>query len=206
MVIKLIIFDIGGVLSTDSSKKKDPFFITALKYGLPKDDLDKIFFKYFDEYHSKKTLSQYNFWKNVLTDLGEKVSSKKINDTISLFEKGVLCDISKDMLKLLQSLSRKYKLVLLSNSWRDMDASVFSSKYLRYFDRICLTHLNSKKKPLREAYVDAISGFDVLPSECVFVDDKIKNIEGANNVGINGVVYKNINNLKIKLKELGVIF
>jgi HAD superfamily hydrolase (TIGR01509 family) len=201
---KLIIFDIGGVLSPGENSE-DPFVIICSKYKISRDEFDKIFYKYFNDYHFNRTLSQYNFWKNVLTELNQKISDREIEEIINLFNNNVLSDVSTKMLKLLKDLCCKYKLVLLSNSFRDMDKSIFSSNYIRYFDRICLTHLNSKKKPLKEAYLESIFGFNVKPGECLIIDDKLRNIDGAKEAGIDGILFKDFENLIKELKKQEIL-
>lgn len=203
MSIKLIIFDVGGVMSSEK-RKMDPFLHVAQKYGIDREKLDVIFYKYFNDYHFNKTLSQYNFWKCVLGELNKNVFEEEIEETIKLFNENVLCDASKNVLMLLKTLSHKYKLVLLSNSFRDMDKAIFSSNYIKYFDRICLTHLNSKKKPLEEAYLESIEGFGFKPEECLLVDDKLRNVHGAEKVGMKGIVYTTFADLMIELKKRGV--
>ena len=40
-----------------------------------------------------------------------------------------------------------------------------------------------------------------MPDECVFIDDCLQNIKGANAVGIHGIHFKDINQVKVDLKN-----
>jgi epoxide hydrolase-like predicted phosphatase len=201
--IKAIIFDIGGVLSPKEGKV-EPYSFIAKKYGITKEDLERVFYTYFEDYHFNKKLSQYKFWKKTLQELNKNVSDEEIEETIELFNKNMITSPSKKMINLLKSLSEKYYLLLLSNSVRDMDKQIFSSSYIRYFDRMGLSHFNSKKKPLPESYLDIIKGLDLLPEECLFIDDKKINIEGAEKVGMRGIVYTSLSQLIDELKILKI--
>ena len=45
---------------------------------------------------------------------------------------------------------------------------------------------------------------DAKPEECVFIDDRVENIEGARKLGIHGIVFENKEQLKKDLEKLGV--
>lgn len=49
-----------------------------------------------------------------------------------------------------------------------------------------------------------IKKFEVLPEETVFIDDKIRNIIPAKEMGINTVHFKNYKNLVEELKKVGI--
>ena len=57
-------------------------------------------------------------------------------------------------------------------------------------------------KPNKDIYESFLNKFDVKAAECVFIDDKPENIEGCKTVGMNGIVFKNSNQLKQELDKL----
>lgn len=60
-------------------------------------------------------------------------------------------------------------------------------------------------KPEREIYELMCSTFGLVPEECVFIDDATINIEGAERVGIHGIVFHgDSKETREKLKALGV--
>lgn len=174
------------------------------KYGTDGEAVQQAFYKYFDDYHFNKTLSQYNFWKSVLSELTSEVSEEEVNYVYDLFNHKMLTKLNEGMLDLIKTLSPHYKLVLLSNSFRDMDKLIFSSEFIKYFDRICLSHLNSYKKPNKKAFLPLFEDFDVDPNECLFIDDQLRHVEGAQKLGVKGIVYKNTENLIKELKKLKI--
>ena len=99
-----------------------------------------------------------------------------------------------------------YGLYLLSN------ASVRHPEYwpklpvAEYFgDRLLISAFINHIKPEKEYFETALSKFDLIPSECIFIDDSPLNVEAAINAGINGIVFhQDAEHLRKKLKEFGV--
>ncbi len=55
-------------------------------------------------------------------------------------------------------------------------------------------------KPQREIYEFLLNKYSLKAEECVFFDDRAVNIEGAERVGIHGILFKNIHQAKADLK------
>ena len=55
------------------------------------------------------------------------------------------------------------------------------------------------RKPFPEIYKLSLKNLGVLPEEAIFIDDRQKNIDGAEAVGIKSILYKDLNDLKLKL-------
>ncbi|XP_074272416.1 flavin mononucleotide hydrolase 1, chloroplatic-like [Silene latifolia] len=61
-----------------------------------------------------------------------------------------------------------------------------------------------KQKPDPEFYSEVLSVLDVEPGSCIFIDDRMKNIEGAVNAGMIGLQFKDADVLRSELLSLGV--
>jgi HAD superfamily hydrolase (TIGR01509 family) len=200
---KLIIFDLGGVITLPNNPQ-DPFENASKKFRIAKDEFEKYFYVNFEDYHFKQVLSQYNFWKKTLNLIKNQVNEDEIDWVINEFNKNSVNDYNPKMVLLIKKLSENYKLVLLSNSSREMDSSLYSSKVIRYFDKICLSHINSEKKPNKRAYLSIIENFRVSPKETLFIDDKKKNVDGALSLGIDSILFENYDNLVEELKKFHI--
>lgn len=74
-----------------------------------------------------------------------------------------------------------------------------------YFDGTLISADVKLVKPEREIYELMCRTFDLKADECVFIDDATINIEGAERVGIHGIVFHgDTEETREKLKELGV--
>ncbi|MBT8207280.1 MAG: HAD family phosphatase [Acidimicrobiia bacterium] len=60
------------------------------------------------------------------------------------------------------------------------------------------------KKPDARIYEMALELTQSDPSQCVFVDDRAINLECANTLGINGILFENPTRLRYDLQALGV--
>ena len=57
-------------------------------------------------------------------------------------------------------------------------------------------------KPNREIYEVLLNKYSLDPQECVFLDDRVANIQGAEQLGIKGIIVKNYDQARQDLKKL----
>ncbi len=106
---------------------------------------------------------------------------------------------------LLQSLSENYKLGLLSNASSDYLRPILEKHdYERLFDVVVISGETGLIKPSPEAFWDVLSKLSAHPEETIFIDDAHHNIAAANKLGITGVLYSSLPQLKVDLAALGV--
>jgi len=138
-------------------------------------------------YHSLKNI--YNFthdieefkkiWCSVFTDLTE------------------LVDFAKE-------LKEDYKVYILSNT----DIWHFKSIWkqfpeLHFFENnLMLSYELNAVKPKEEIFQKALRIYDIKPEECLFIDDKPENINGAKMIGIDGIIYTNAEDTINKIKKM----
>jgi FMN phosphatase YigB (HAD superfamily) len=58
-------------------------------------------------------------------------------------------------------------------------------------------------KPDPLIYEHCLRGLDVAPSEALFIDDRLVNIESARKIGIHGIQFKSTAQLRIELEAAG---
>ncbi|WJX77434.1 Flavin mononucleotide hydrolase 1, chloroplatic [Trifolium repens] len=75
------------------------------------------------------------------------------------------------------------------------------SKYLSWTFCSCAL---GKRKPDTEFYTEVVRHLEVDPSYCIFIDDRLKNVEAAIEVGIKGVHFKNVDLLRKELSLMGI--
>ncbi len=82
-----------------------------------------------------------------------------------------------------------YKLAILSNELDLFYGAAFRQKlpFLAAFDLIVDATYTGILKPDRKSYAAITEGLGVVPIDCVFVDDQLKNIKGAQEFGMNTV-------------------
>lgn len=179
-MIKAIIFDCFGVLYTDPGLG---FYEREVKdfARLRRDilDIDKQFdYGIISDVEHDKLISEltglsYDFvHENVR---GEHVRNQRL-------------------LEYSQKLRLQYKVGMLSNIGTNGMWSFFSKEECRqYFDSVLLSSDVGIVKPSREIYEIIAERLGVAPNECVMVDDRQANIDGAYSAGMQGVLFETTN-------------
>ena len=109
---------------------------------------------------------------------------------------------------LVPRLKGRYRLVLGSNT-NAIHARRFLAQFadvLRHFDALVLSYEIGTRKPDVEFFLHCQRLANAKPSECVFVDDLMPNIDGARAIGLHGIVYRPNDDLAGRLRALGVEF
>ncbi|KAF7805266.1 flavin mononucleotide hydrolase 1, chloroplatic [Senna tora] len=75
------------------------------------------------------------------------------------------------------------------------------SKYLSWTFCSCTS---GKRKPDPDFYIEVLRHLNVDPPNCIFMDDRMKNVEAAIEVGIRGIHFKNANALREELSLMGI--
>lgn len=112
---------------------------------------------------------------------------------------------NEDMVALVRELRREYKVALLSNVGQGVMNELFSpAEQKELFDTVVLSSDVGMVKPHPEIYEYAVRQLELLPEECVMIDDLPVNIEGAERVGMIGIVYTATPQLRQALARHGV--
>lgn len=69
----------------------------------------------------------------------------------------------------------------------------------RWVDWRFVSHKTGHRKPEARAYLNAAQSLAVSPQQCLFVDDRDKNVEGARAVGMRAVRFHNAAQLRAEL-------
>ena len=73
--------------------------------------------------------------------------------------------------------------------------------FWQYFDGGVFSFQEKLIKPDRRIYEVLLDRYDLEPGRCIFLDDVPKNIEGAKEVGMHGIVFEEIGQVKRELEE-----
>jgi len=101
--------------------------------------------------------------------------------------------------------SGKYKLYALTN-W---SAELFPHakerfEFLKWFDGIVVSGEEKLRKPSPEFYELLLDRYHLAPSETIFIDDSLRNIKGAEVIGITTIHFHNAIQLRRELENFGI--
>lgn len=193
-MIKTIIFDLGGVVITlspdqavsrfeqlgldDARQQMDSYTQTGIFGDLESGRIDAETFRRLlsQKVGHPVTMAQCNYaWQGYA---GE-VPRRNLDNLVRLRREG-------------------YRLVLLSNTnpcmmeWVDsqrFDGRGHSIRY--YFDALYLSYEMKVMKPDEAFFLRVLEHEQVLPHECLFIDDGPRNVEAAASIGMNTLCPKN---------------
>jgi 2-haloacid dehalogenase len=113
-----------------------------------------------------------------------------------------------ETVEILRSLkeTKKYKMYALTN-WSAETFPVALERYdfLHWFDGIVMSGEERTRKPFPEIYQILLDRFKVTCSEAVFIDDSLRNVEGAGAMGIAGIHFQSPRQLLQDLRQLQIV-
>jgi len=200
-MIEVIVFDLGGVIVNVNFKS--PLGKLFDNSGAESNRFkDKPNFSKLLQRYDMGIISAGDFHEKIIDHLDIELSFDEFirasNDAIEAGDDGI-----DDIVK---SLSKKYKLAILSNT-NPVHYEYIKEKYsiIELFDHILLSYEMGTVKPDAAAYEKLIKTTSVLPSQHLFIDDRIENICAAKEIGMDGIHYISIENLRMELKNRGII-
>lgn len=76
-----------------------------------------------------------------------------------------------------------------------------SMLFLPYMDGVMFSYMCHAIKPEKEIFENLLNKYDLKAEECVFIDDRAENIEGAERVGFVGIQFKSYEQAKESLDK-----
>lgn len=96
----------------------------------------------------------------------------------------------------------EHRLLALTNwSHETFPVALERYEFLHWFEGIVVSGEEKTRKPFSDIYEILLDRYAVTPEEAVFIDDSLKNVEGAEAVGINGIHFQSPAQLRQTLRE-----
>lgn len=196
--IKNIIFDLGGVLIDwnpeyvylevfGGDRKKMQWFFDEIctmdwnenqdaGYPLQQATEDRV-----------KMFPQYEEWIRMYYGRWEEMLGDSIEDTVE-----VLNQLFKNP---------DYRVAALTNwSTETFPVALERFEFLHRFEGIVVSGAENTRKPFADIYQLTLDRFDFKAEESLFIDDNLRNVEAASNMGIHTIHFKNPKELKLNLE------
>jgi putative hydrolase of the HAD superfamily len=187
--IKNIIFDLGGIfLNIDFSKTEKAFA-----------DLGVQFNDFYSQHHASELfelletgkISPEEFHDSFVEETGLHLSYEELKNAWT----ALLVDFPIERLQWLQEIGKRYKIFLFSNTNKihyDVFTEMFHEQtgfkdFNKLFVKTYYSHEMGLRKPYPESYLYILNEQQLRPEETLFIDDTLKNIEGAKQVGLQTI-------------------
>ena len=202
-MIKDIVFDFGGVLTTIDTERALQRFRDL---GVEEPE------QYINSYCQKGPFFELEngdidaeeFCRRLGQICNREITFKQAKEAWL----GFLVEIHTTLLEHLQTLRGSYRLSVLSNtnpfiqSWAlTKDFTPVGKSLADYFDMLFFSYRMHCSKPSREIYCKMLANGGMRAEETLFVDDSTKNIEAAREVGIRTLLVENGEDWREKLSN-----
>lgn len=102
--------------------------------------------------------------------------------------------------------SKKFRLYALTNwSAETFPWALENFEFLHWFEGIVVSGVEKTRKPFPEFYQILFDRHKIDPANAIFIDDNIKNIKGAETVGLPAIHFKDPAQLRIMMEEMGIL-
>jgi len=198
-MIKTIIFDLAEVLLTgmkDIERLLEPILnipAETIEKQLHNSDLKNLF---------NGKISEDDYWNKMIVGNNWSVDAKLLKETVRTNFQEI--DGTRNIVKKLKK--SDYNLGLLSvhtREWIDYCEEKFI--YHNLFNVVMYSFEVAISKPYIGAYQLLLTKMNASPSETLFIDDSLENVNSAKQLGINSVQFHNAIQLKRELTDLNVL-
>jgi 2-haloacid dehalogenase len=111
-----------------------------------------------------------------------------------------------ETVEILHKLKEKFKIYGLTNwSAETFPVALKRFDFFQLFDGIVVSGDEKLIKPDKEIFYLLLKRYNLRATNCVFIDDNIKNIESAANIGFHTIHFKSAEDLKQKLSAMNII-
>jgi 2-haloacid dehalogenase len=201
--IDTIIFDLGGVLLDwnpkyvfdehyfDSPEKRDYFFqqVCTSDWNEEQDAGRSIVEA------TQSLVEKFPDWEQAIRDYygrWTEMLKAPIPETVQIFRQ--------------LKESGRYKLYALTN-WQAglFDIALVRYNFLHWFDGRVVSGEEKMRKPFPEFYQRLLDRYNVSPSKSLFIDDSLRNVKGAEALGIKTIHFKSPQQLRESLSQLQIL-
>lgn len=187
-MIKAIIFDCFGVLTTDDWLAfRDAYFERGSETDIKATELNR---------QVDASLITFDEFVEGIAGFTEITKQQVLRQLNSHTPNTKLFDYIRDTLK------PKYKIGLCSNASDDYTGDLFTLDQNALFDTKTFSFMLGVIKPDPLMYEATATGLDVLANECVFIDDREGFVEGAKAIGMEGIRFRSNEQVISELEKL----
>lgn len=143
-----------------------------------------------------------DYWSAVLRAAGLEGSSAEVAAMRGLQSRATWACLDEEVIAIADALRQSgLGVAILSNSAVDYDTQI--DRFVGHFDQAHFSHRTGRRKPDARAYLDLAAAMRLDPTAIVFIDDKPRNIEAAQALGMQTCLFASADQLRHVLADLG---
>jgi putative hydrolase of the HAD superfamily len=182
-LIKAILFDFDGVLTTDATGSQSICNYICMKTGIHLETFEKEYYKFNDDLLYGKT-NHESIWEALCDELNNKI------DISILHESFINTPIDNQMLEIIDKLKKQnYKIGMITDNKKDRINDIVNYyEWNKKFNAITISADVGSGKDYNDIFYKNLEYLEVTPNECVFIDNQEKNLIAPKSIGMN-VIY-----------------
>ena len=199
-MIKNIIFDLGGVILTHKKTLTEDI-LTDIFPSIK----DKAFLFYTEKKRLIRTgkITSDEFLASLIKELGSSIDLPTLKKAwIDEYKR--VAHIDNKILKLVDTLSKKFHVYLFTDTIDIHDEYNSKRDIYSHFKRVFKSYEEGLIKPDVKAFENVLQKIKAKPDECIFIDDLEENVMAAQSIGMIGIIYTDIKQLRNSLFTVGV--
>lgn len=198
-MVKAILFDLGGVLFTNGTKKFNQ--VISARYHLSDEFVKDVMDGEIGTKYREAKITRDEFWKYFLQTLN-------IHEDSDILEKEWIgyYELISGTRNIIFDLSKKYKVYYLSDNVKErVDKLDERFGFLKWFTDGVFSHEAGVRKPDPKIYTYTLNKLNILPEETLFIDDKESSLVPARRMDIKTILFTTPDQLRTELIKLGVL-
>lgn len=201
LALRAVFFDYGMVLTGPP----DPAAHAALLRitGLPEERLDRLYWANRDAF-DQGLLTGQGFWRKLAAEAGIDLSAVAIEELVG-WDARMWMTVNPPMLDWQLVLKQRGLLTAIVSNLGDTvhQAMEREFRWLSRFDVLVWSYQLRVIKPDAAIYRYALEKLGVRPEEALYLDDRPANVEAAKALGMSGLVFSTVEQLRADLAATG---
>ena len=199
--IKAIVFDYGGVIET---RDVDLFKEITDYLGIDRKEFRNVYLNFNHLYNIEG-----REYKEILSIVAKKfnASNEQVAHICKLQdEMDKMWKVNDELVNLIKDLKKNYKIGMLSNFSGELRQIMVNQGTENLFDTVIISCEVGYQKPQLGIFQILFDKLGVKSKEVIFIDDSPSSLVGAEDIGYIPILFTSNQDLKEKLKRLGVEF
>ncbi len=182
-MIKAILFDFDGVLTTDKTGSQSILNALSDLTGIPVQILKNAYYP-FNKRLLYGEMNHSDMWDDFCKQIGASLDEKLL---LEAFRRTPL---DQEMLDVLKSLKSKYKTGLVTDNKSDRIDEIINYHHLsELFDTVSVSARCLSGKDQRRIFDITLESLGILPHEAVFIDNSEKNLIVPREMGFTTILF-----------------
>jgi putative hydrolase of the HAD superfamily len=202
MALSAVIFDYGMVLSNPADPAAHQELVSV--FGAPREDFEREYWAYRHAYDEGK-FDGPGYWHRCASAAGVSLTDDQIQQLIATDIRmwGTLNQTMVDWAVAI-SKSGQIKTGILSNIGFELADAIKDRPWVKGFTHNTWSCELRLAKPEPAIYHHVVDSLQVRPEEALFLDDRIENILSAESVGLQAILFRDVEQLQRELQTRGI--